>query len=201
MLSYLFECVVARDKNESTESMWRPPFPPPSSPPLDSKSWKKELERRKEILKKGEGGKGDARVCTHLGQRPRWYLCIYWLSAAIIGDCSGHFRFMWNRALWAGGEDERVVFSGTLCSTVCSRIDECKRWYRWWDTIRSTIGRFALPFPSLWTIEQFLFSFSLFFYGSSWLEDWMVDGEKLWISIKLRVSYIHICKIGLIINW
>lgn len=69
MLSYLFECVVARDKNESTESMWRPPFPPPSSPPLDSKSWKKELERRKEILRKGEGGKGDA--CARISGKGR----------------------------------------------------------------------------------------------------------------------------------
>lgn len=46
--------------------------------------------------------------------------------------------------------------------------------------------------------SSFFFPFLFFFYGSSWLEDWMVDGEKLWISIKLRVSYI--CKIGLIIN-
>lgn len=75
MLSYLFECVVARDKNESTESMWRPP-PFPHRHHVDSKSsgekgsWKggkgdfwreRERERRK----------GDARVCTHLGQRPR----------------------------------------------------------------------------------------------------------------------------------
>lgn len=50
MLSYLFECVVARDKNESTESMWRPP-PFPHRHHVNSKSsgekgsWK--------------GGKGD----------------------------------------------------------------------------------------------------------------------------------------------
>lgn len=72
---------------------------------------KKGVGKEEKEIFGGRGRGRDAKVthaCARIStQRPRWYLCIYWLSAAIIGDCSGHFRFMWNRALWAGGEGER----------------------------------------------------------------------------------------------
>lgn len=92
MLSYLFECVVARDKNESTESMWRPP-PFPHRHHVNSKSsgekgsWKggkgdfwreRERERRK----------GDARVCTHLDAKAEM------IFMYLLIECRHHRRLL-----------------------------------------------------------------------------------------------------------
>ena len=128
--SYLFECVVARDKNdarESTKSMCRgaattrsPPTPcftliATSDEIVEEKS---EVRRRK----------NENRRCT---RRDDTYTYIYWLSAATVGDCSGHFRFTWNRP-----HDEKERHSLGRFAPRCSRIDECKN-----GTSRDTIYR------------------------------------------------------------
>lgn len=120
----------ARQKTGSTESMRRPPLPL-SSPPLDSKivgkrSWERGVGG-------GERWRTRVHACSGRGEMIFMYLLI---------ECRHHRRllpalsFHVKSSPASGGGGGWVVFSGTLCATVCSRIDECKRWCRWWDTIR-----------------------------------------------------------------